>query len=155
VLTVEMPTDATMGALPSVTVTLVAPSGASSTVPLHTTAAGRAAGLVQVSDVGDYRASIDVTDPGTGWTTRLVRGWYWNGDLEAQARGVNLRALQDIVRRSGGALLPAGPVAATGRNVFDGERRRASREMFTGLLLIAALLLFVDYRRALGSEAHA
>jgi Ca-activated chloride channel homolog len=141
-------------ALPSVSASLVTPSGTTMSLPLHAVTADRAEAALALGESGDYRATIVVSDPRTGRETRFMRGWYWSGDLEAQARGVNLPLLQEIAARSGGVLRPAGARAESGMRVFDGPRTRASAEAAVVLLLLAVALLFWDYSRALSREAH-
>jgi len=140
--------------LPAVSVTMLTPSGAVLDVPLHAVTANRAEAALPLSETGDYRATLVIHDPATGLDTRFMRGWYWSGDLEAHARGVNVPLLQQIATQSGGALRTAGPTPEPGAGTFDGPRARSSRDAAVLLLLLAAILLFRDYLTALSREAH-
>ena len=140
--------------LPSIFATIVAPSGSTRSVPLHAVSASRAETALPLTDTGDYRATIVVADPRTGRETRFMRGWFWSGDREAQARGLNPSVLQHIADASGGTVRPAGVAPARGSGVFDEPRQRTPRSVAVALLLLAAGLLFWDYSRAHSREAH-
>lgn len=142
-------------AAPSVSATVVTPSGATLSVSLHAVTQSRSEAALPLSETGDYRATIVIRDPDTGRDTRFMRGWFWSGDVEAQARGLNMPLLQRIAVRSGGLVKNAGPAPLAGQGVFDGPRARASRDASIGLLLLATFLLFWDYLRALApAKAH-
>jgi Ca-activated chloride channel family protein len=140
------------GVLPAVSATVLAPSGTIVTMPLHAVTAERAEAALSLSDTGDYRATITMHDPASGRDTRFVRGWYWSGDLEAQARGVNRPLLQQIASRSGGVVRAGGTRPEAGAGVFDGPRVPASRNAALLLLLVATALLFWDYLRVVSRE---
>ena len=153
-LVVDTGTAATGSELSSINAAVLTPSGTTMTVLLHFVTPTRAEAALPLADTGDYRATIVITDPRSGHDTRFMRGWFWSGDLEAQARGANVALLQEIAARSGGHLKIAGPAPASNEGVFDGTRTRSSRDAAVALLLLAAALLFWDYWRALSPEAH-
>ena len=140
--------------LPSIFASVLTPSGATIAVPLHAVTSGRAETDIALSETGDYSATIVISDPQTGDSARFMRGWFWSGDQEAQARGVNETLLPQIAARSGGVVRAPGSAPAPGAGVFDGARTRTAREAAIGLLLLAAALLFWDYLQTLSREAH-
>ena len=89
-----------------------------------------------------------------GIETRTSRGWFWTGDRESEARGVNLPLLEEIARVSGGRLLP--PIGAhvdASQTLFGAPRTRRAVNAVPWLLLAALALLSFDYiRRA--TEVH-
>lgn len=152
-LVVETSQDRTDGMLPAISATVVTPSGTVLTMPLNAVAAARAETELALSETGDYRATITLHDPASGRATRFVRGWYWSGDLEAQARGINRPFLQQIAARSGGIVREGGTAPEAGGSVFDGRRVPASWNAAVLLLLVATALLFWDYLRTVSREA--
>jgi Mg-chelatase subunit ChlD len=139
---------ASVEALPSVTATVAAPGGQTVMTSLHPMSPTRFEGAVPIGEAGDYRATIAIRDPASGSETRAARGWYWTGDRESGARGVNLPLLEEIARISGGRVLPVlGASVDATETVFGLPRTRGRVNAAPWLLLAALVMLSADYIR--------
>jgi hypothetical protein len=120
------------------------PSGSERVTPLFHVAPSRWVASVALGETGEYRA---VLDPTTGDDSRrTIRGWYWNGDREAIARGVNIALLQEIAQSTGGRVRPeVGAAVAPDQRIFAGPRRRHGTDATLWLLFAALACLVYDY----------
>jgi nitrogen fixation protein FixH/uncharacterized protein YegL len=114
------------------------PSGALQQAALHPIGPGRYEASVPIHDVGGYQISVDARDGDSNGDARLIRGFYWSGERERSAPGVNRARLAQIAEMTGGRIL------AGGDGPFNGPRPFAWRDGRTACELLA-LALFVMY----------
>ena len=117
------------------------PSGALQEAALHPLEPGRYEASVPMHDAGGYQISVAARDGESNGDARLVRGFYWSGERERSAPGVNRARLAQIAEMAGGRIL------AGGDSPFNGPRPFAWRDGRPACELLA-LALFVLYLTA-------
>ena len=79
------------------------PTGRPLTIDLAEKAPGRYEGTFPVSDVGEYVISLTARSGDGRVDARMIRGYFWSGDKEYRAAGVNRDLLSQLARTTGPA----------------------------------------------------
>jgi len=118
-------------------VTIRTPSGATQELPLQALEPGRYRLEIPMHDVGAYQLAVTARDD-TNADARLVRGFYWSGERERSAPGVNRTRLAQLAEMTGGQVL--GPED----NPFDGPRPLAWHDIRSACALLALTLFLLQ-----------
>jgi Mg-chelatase subunit ChlD len=113
------------------------PTGQPLTIDLAEKAPGRYEGTFPASDVGEYVISLTARSGDGRVDARMIRGFFWSGDKEYRAVGVNRDLLSQLARTTGGTLLEGDSDAFS-------SRPRAYRSANVWLLTVAFLLFLGD-----------
>ena len=119
-------------------VTIWTPSGATQEMPLQALEPGRYGLEIPMHDVGAYQLAVTARDDDTDADARLIRGFYWSGELERSAPGVNRARLAQL------AEMTAGQVLGPEDSPFDSPRPLAWHDVRSACALLALTLFLLQ-----------